>query len=236
MALIGILLSAFLFCSCEKDKEEEVPVVDMQIAQSISFNYLALGDSYTIGTGLVNESERYPIQLVDSINKSSMFDGSPPRIIARNGWTTGDLLFGTDTAEFDTTYQLVSLLIGVNNQYQNRPQDEYTDEFEILLNRAIQYAGNDTSRVFVLSIPDYGVTPFGEDNAEEIAKEIDLFNSVNQSITENYGISYFNITPISRMAANDSSLIAPDDLHPSGEMYALWVEEIEDEIRQKLMP
>jgi lysophospholipase L1-like esterase len=236
MALIGILLSAFLFWSCEKVKEEDAPVVDMQTAQSISFNYLALGDSYTIGTGLVNENERYPIQLVDSLNKSSMFDGSPPRIIARNGWTTGDLLFGTDTAQIDTTYQLVSLLIGVNNQFQNRPLEEYTDEFEILLNRAIQYANNDTSRVFVLSIPDYGVTPFGEANAEQIAEEIDLFNSVNQSITESYGISYFNITPISRMAADDPGLIAPDNLHPSGEMYALWVEEMVSEIRQKLLP
>ncbi len=236
MTLIGIFLSAFLLWSCEKEKEEEAPVVDMQIAQSISFNYLALGDSYTIGTGLTNDNERYPIQLVDSINKSSMFDGSPPRIIARNGWTTGDLLFGTDTATIDTTYQLVSLLIGVNNQYQQRPLEEYSEEFEILLNRAIQYAGNDTSRVFVLSIPDYGVTPFGEANAEEIAEEIDLFNSVNQSITESYGISYFNITPISRMAADDPGLIAPDDLHPSGEMYALWVSEILSEIRQKLLP
>jgi len=145
------------------------------------------------------------------------------------------LLFGTDTAEIDTTYQLVSLLIGVNNQFQNRPLEEYTDEFEILLNRAIQYAGNDTSRVFVLSIPDYGVTPFGEANAEEIAEEIDLFNSVNQSITESYGISYFNITPISRMAANDPSLIAPDNLHPSGSMYALWVEEMLETVRNKLL-
>ena len=234
MAFIGVLLAAFLFWSCEKEKEE-APVVDLQIAQSISFNYLALGDSYTIGTGLVDEHERYPIQLIDSINKSSMFDGSPPRIIARNGWTTGDLLFGTDTATIDTTYQLVSLLIGVNNQFQNRPLDEYSEEFEILLDRAIQYAGNDTSRVFVLSIPDYGVTPFGASNAEEIAEEIDLFNSVNQSITESYGISYFNITPISRMAANDSSLIAPDNLHPSGEMYSLWVGEMLEIVQSKLL-
>jgi len=126
MVLIGVLISAFLFWGCEKE-EEEAPLVNMQIAQSISFNYLALGDSYTIGTGLQNDNDRYPIQLVDSINKSSMFDGSQPRIIARNGWTTGDLIFGTDTAEIDTTYQLVSLLIGVNNQYQDRPVEEYSE-------------------------------------------------------------------------------------------------------------
>jgi len=103
------------------------------------------------------------------------------------------------------------------------------------LNRAIEYADIDTSRVFVLSIPDYGVTPFGSANAEEIAEEIDLFNSVNQSITESYDISYFNITPISREAANDPGLIAPDSLHPSGQMYALWVEEILDQVRNKLL-
>jgi len=235
MTFIGILISVFLFLGCEKD-EEEAPLGDMQVVQSISFNYLALGDSYTIGTGLVNENDNYPKQLVDSLNgKHPEFDGADPRIIARNGWTTGDLLFATDTAKIDTTYQLVSLLIGVNNQFQERPIDEYSEEFEILLNRAIQYANNDTSRVFVLSIPDYGVTPFGSSNAEEIAEEIDMFNDVNQSITESYGISYFNITPISRMAADDGSLIAPDDLHPSGLMYALWIEEIREEIQNKLV-
>ena len=234
MAIIGILISVVLFWGCQKD-EEEAPLVDMKVVQSISFNYLALGDSYTIGTGLVNVNNNYPIQLVDSLNsKHPEFDGADPRIIARNSWTTGDLLFATDTAKIDTTYQLVSLLIGVNNQYQNRPINEYSEEFETLLNRAIQYADNDTSRVFVLSIPDYGVTPFGSSNAEEIAEEIDLFNGVNQSITDNYGVSYFNITEISRMAADDASLIAPDDLHPSGEMYALWIEEILGEISMKL--
>lgn len=233
MTIAGFLLSIFLFFGCGKDEvAERMP--NVQQPDTIRFNYLALGDSYTIGTSLVDANDKYPFQLVDSLNKMPGVIGDTPRVIARNGWTTGNLLFATDTAEIDTTYSLVSLLIGVNNQFQNRPIDEYTEEFEILLNRAIQYAGNDTSRVFVISIPDYGVTPFGSSNAEEIEEEINLFNEINKNITETYNISYFNITPISRMASTDPSLIAPDNLHPSGKMYALWVEEMLSEVRSKL--
>lgn len=232
--MIGLLIFLCAFStSCSKENATEIsgsPAPSLP-QDTIAINYLALGDSYTIGTGLVDENDKYPQQLMDRLNSDPRINGNEPRVIARNGWTTGNLLFATDTATFDTTYSLVSLLIGVNNQFQNRTIEEYTEEFETLLNRAITYAGNDTSRVFVLSIPDYGVTPFGASNAEEIAEEIDLFNHINRSISTIYGVTYFDITPISRTAENMPNLIAPDNLHPSGEMYSLWIDLIEKDVR-----
>ncbi len=206
---------------------------DTSSQDTVRFNYLALGDSYTIGTGLPDTNDRYPKQLVASLTADPLFMSNQPRIIAQNGWTTQNLITAIDQAEFDTTYGLVSLLIGVNNQFQNRPIDEYAIQFEQLLNTAIQLANNDTSRVFVLSIPDYGITPFGQAYPNASAG-VDEFNSINLDITEDYGVSYFNITEISRKAENDPSLLAPDNLHPSGEMYALWVELVLNEIKEKL--
>ena len=198
-----------------------------------TMSYLALGDSYTIGTGLKDEGDRYPVKIADKLNAGG-YPCHPPHIIAQNGWTTGNLLNATANFTPDSTFDLVSLLIGVNNQYQNRSIEEYAAEFETLLLQAIEYAGNDTSGVFVLSIPDYGVTPFGSNNAETIAIEIDQFNDVNREIAESYGISYFYITDISRMAANNPDLIAGDSLHPSGEMYELWVADFIEDIKLKL--
>ncbi|NEN25716.1 SGNH/GDSL hydrolase family protein [Cryomorpha ignava] len=226
VALISALL--ILFTACAKDSIDETVKTP---AQS-SISYLALGDSYTIGTSLADEGDSYPVKIADRLNAAGI-DCFPPHIIAQNGWTTGDLLNATDAFSPDSTFDLVSLLIGVNNQYQGKSIDAYADEFKTLLKRAIQYAGNDTSKVFVISIPDYSVTPFGSDNAETIAKEIDQFNAVNSEITESYGISYFYITDISRQAANDPELIASDGLHPSGKMYELWVADFIEEIKMK---
>lgn len=202
-------------------------------AQPRSFSYLALGDSYTIGTALPDSSEAYPIQLVEKLNEDPMFMGDLPKIIAFGGWRTDQLMNGIDTANIAPPYDLVSLLIGVNNQFQNLSQDDYAKDFEELLLEAISLAGNDTNGVFVLSIPDYGVTPFGGGN-EKISMEIDEFNAINLEITKSYGISYFNITEISREAENDSELLAPDNLHPSGKMYALWVDLILENVKEKL--
>ena len=226
VAIISALL--ILFSSCAKDSIQE-PV---KIPTKSAISYLALGDSYTIGTSLADESDRFPVNLIDRLNSDGI-DSYPPQIIAKNGWTTRDLLNATDDFSPDSTFNLVSLLIGVNNQYQGKSIDDYADEFTTLLNRAIQYAGNDTSKVFVISIPDYSVTPFVSTNAEKIAKEIDQFNVVNRELTESYGISYFYITDISRQAANDPALIASDGLHPSGKMYELWVAQFIDEIKTK---
>lgn len=184
--------------------------------------FLALGDSYTIGES-VSEAERWPMQLVDLLNDHG-FNFAPPTIIATTGWTTGQLM--SNLARYNqlrNRYDLVSLLIGVNNQYQGRGQEEYREQFDFLLKRAIELTGNDPGRVLVLSIPDWGVTPFasGRDN-HQIAAEIDSFNAINQEITATYGATYLDITPISRQVTADPTLIANDGLHPSAKMYAAW--------------
>jgi lysophospholipase L1-like esterase len=184
--------------------------------------YLALGDSYTIGES-VSENERWSVQLADMLNQN----GYPTdvTIIAKTGWTTDELWKGIQATEINHPYDMVSLLIGVNNQYRGRDINEYREQFIFLLNKAIEYAGGDPNRVIVLSIPDWGVTPFANGrDIEQIAKEIDSFNAVNKEETEKANAYYIDITPISRAALNDSSLIAPDGLHPSGKMYAMWAE------------
>ncbi|MBK9007369.1 MAG: SGNH/GDSL hydrolase family protein [Anaerolineae bacterium] len=192
--------------------------------------YLALGDSYTIGES-VDEAERWPNQLASLVESSpqiaSQFGGIEGgvevTIIARTGWTTDELWDGIQAQKIDPPYDLVSLLIGVNNQYRGLDIEEYRKSFVFLLNKAIEYAGGDANRVIVLSIPDWGVTPFaGDRDSKKIADEINRFNAINREETEKAGAHYIDITPISREAVNDPSLIAGDGLHPSGKMYTEW--------------
>lgn len=186
--------------------------------------YLALGDSYTIGES-VAETERWPVQLANALTERGTAVAKP-QIIAVTGWRTDNLKNGIEIAQLKSTYDMVSLLIGVNNQYQGKSIEEYATEYEELLNMAIKFAGDDRSRVFVVSIPDYGYTPFGEPKKDTISVEIDAFNKVNKEITESYGVSYFNITDISREGLKDPALVADDKLHPSGKQYTMWVERI----------
>ena len=221
---IFILFISFSLVGCtETDKNPG--------SSNDNFYYLALGDSYTIGES-VAKNERYPVQLGDRL-----FPNSPNkevRIYAQTGWTTQDLALALDTrTDFRQSYDLVSLLIGVNNQYQTRSLENYTVEFRDLLEQAIEFAGNKTGRVFVISIPDYAYTPFGGGNTA-ISQEIDTFNAANKSITEEYGIQYFDITPISREGLNEPELVAPDGLHPSGEQYRRWVELMADDVTRML--
>ena len=145
------------------------------------------------------------------------------RIVAKTGWTTDELQAGIDNANLaDSSYSLVSLLIGVNNQYRGRSVEDYKPEFTALLNQAIIFAGGRVERVFVVSIPDYAYTPFGNGNTT-ISEGIDEFNAANRQITESLGIRYFDITPISREGFADPALVASDGLHPSGKQYAQWV-------------
>lgn len=184
--------------------------------------YLALGDSYTIGEG-VQDTERWPVQLVGSLREQAwMVDR--PKIVAQTGWTTGELSEAIIRAGLIPSFHLVSLSIGVNNQYRGLSLDSYQVEFRQLLHVAIQLAGNEPGRVLVLSIPDWGVTPFaaGKDRLA-IAAEIDAFNELNRIETAIQGAHYINITPLSRRAAGDASMIAHDNLHPSAKMYAGWV-------------
>jgi lysophospholipase L1-like esterase len=196
-----------------------------------SLYYLALGDSYTIGQS-VTESERYPVQLGDRLLADPT--NKEVRIIARTGWTTRDLAVAIDTTtDFRERYDLVSLLIGVNNQYQGRSLENYEVEFRELLEQAIGFAGSDTGRVFVISIPDYAYTTFGGGSAT-VSEEIDAFNAANKAITDEYGIQYFDITPISREGLNEPELVAADGLHPSGEQYRRWVDLMVDDVRRML--
>ncbi len=210
-----ILLFLYTFgCQSEemKPKEEIQPV-----------KYLALGDSYTIGEGVAGH-ERYPMQLQDSLHEAG-YRIDTVQIIARTGWTTDELSAAMDNVVFQDPYHLVTLLIGVNNQYRGRSAESYRPEFAALLQRAIALAGGDTARVVVLSIPDWGVTPFAEGrDREQIALEIDQYNAVNREEAEKAGVAYINITPVSREAAHLPELLAPDGLHPSGLMYRYWVE------------
>jgi lysophospholipase L1-like esterase len=187
--------------------------------QKKSFKYLALGDSYTIGES-VTEKDRWPNQLAEKLSIPK------PRIIATTGWRTDDLKGAMDAANLSNEYDLVSLLIGVNNQYQGKPADQYEIEFEALLKRAIELAKGNSKNVFIVSIPDYGYTPFGKPKQETITPQIDQFNEINKRITAKYKIAYFDITEISRKGLDDPALVATDGLHPSGKMYTLWVDEI----------
>ena len=186
--------------------------------------FLALGDSYTIGES-VSEKERWPVQLAKKLREKGQSIGEP-LIIATTGWRTDDLMNAVNKAHLKNEYDLVSLLIGVNNQYQGKSSEQYVIEFEDLLKTAIQLAKGKKENVFVVSIPDYGYTPFGKPKQAEISKALNRFNDINKRITEKAGIKYINITDISRQGIQQPELVADDGLHPSGKMYSLWVDRI----------
>ena len=194
-------------------------------------SYLALGDSYTIGEG-VPGTDNFPHQAVQLLNKAG-YSFSQPTIVAKTGWTTDELQQAIPTANLDSHYDMVSLLIGVNNQYRGRSSTEYTGGFEALLQQAIAFAGHQPHHVFVLSIPDWGATPFaeGRDRAQ-ITREIDAFNAVNKEIAEKYGVHYIDITPGTREAVTDPSLVTTDHLHPSGKEYSRWAEKLAETVKQ----
>lgn len=199
-----------------------------KLSPSEPVRFLALGDSYTIGEG-VAEVQRWPAQLVNALMLKG-FSCHKPEIVAFTGWRTDDLKRALDEHKPSGHFNLVSLMIGVNNQYQGRDLAAYQIEFEELLLIAIGYAGGRPANVFVLSIPDYGYTPFGYARRSEISAQIDAFNKINKAISEKYGITYVDITDISRKGVNDPELVAGDGLHPSAKMYGLWVERILESI------
>jgi lysophospholipase L1-like esterase len=189
--------------------------------QTSSYKYLALGDSYTIGEK-VEEKDNFPNQTVQILKKSKK-GFEDPTIIAKTGWTTDELQEKLAQVRLAIPFDIVTLLIGVNNQYRGRSVDEYAVQFEQLLQQAIGYAGGKKKHVIVLSIPDWGVTPFAVDrDRKKIAEEIDLFNATNKKIAEEYQVHYIDITPYTREATYDLSLVAEDGLHPSGKDYKRW--------------
>ena len=219
-------LSSFYACTKDNAPNNTSVIIDSNSVPNppvVLKKLLALGDSYSIGQGVSN-AERFPNQTINKIRANGILMDYPASIVAQTGWTTRNLLNGISSAapNLQPPYDLVTLLIGVNNQYQRRDTNEYKIEFLECLNKAIAYSGNRPGRVFVLSIPDYGVTPFGMANAAQIALEIDRFNRINKEICINNGIDYTDITTSTRLAANDPSLICSDSLHPSGIEYEKW--------------
>jgi lysophospholipase L1-like esterase len=196
--------------------------------------YLALGDSYTIGES-IEMSGRYPIQAVTALRKAGIAFADP-EIIATTGWTTADLQHAISKKEQTPAYDIVTLLIGVNNQYQGKSVTEYTTQFTSLLNQSIALAGNRPSHVIVISIPDYAVTSFGEStgNAAYISSQINVFNAINKQVSLISRVNYVDITSESRKTVADPTLVAHDGLHYSAKEYAIWAALIVQQIESIL--
>ena len=185
------------------------------------FSFLALGDSYTIGES-VEPKDRWPVQLA-AMMRATGVDLSDPQIIAVTGWTTGDLLAVMNRTKLADRYDLVMLLIGVNNQFQHRPLAEYRNQFSELLSRAIRLAGGNKNHVVVLSFSDWGVTTFGQQvENDDVSADVDRFNAANLELSKQADVKYVDITPISRQMADHPGALADDGLHPSAEQYTAW--------------
>ncbi|RZK81772.1 MAG: SGNH/GDSL hydrolase family protein [Pedobacter sp.] len=250
MKLMSVIIGLFLLLACKKgnttvmDNAQQKPVTPIDTAKKPvtpakptdtvkpkpadpnkgkQLNYIALGDSYTIGEA-VNSWEAFPYQLAGQLNAGGLII-NPPKLIARTGWTTSELKEAIASSGVIQKFDFVTLLIGVNNQYRGESKDTYRKEFKELLQIALNYVNGNKTRVFVVSIPDWGVTNFAKQsgrNQKVISAEIDAFNAINKEETVAMGVSYTDITPGSRLAVDDTSLIANDGLHPSAKMYRQW--------------
>lgn len=197
------------------------------------YTYLALGDSYTIGEQ-VPATDNFPNQTTRML-RSSGIEVTDPVIIATTGWTTDELAASIREHNIRDTFSFVTLLIGVNNQYRGRSIQNYEEEFLQLLNTAIAFAGNNTNRVFVLSIPDWGVTPFATDrDGAKVASEIDAYNASCRRIALANGCHHLDITDSTRVHGNDAEYLVADELHPSGKEYAIWAERLTKLIKEEL--
>jgi len=224
-----ILMISGLYLGCiEKEKTD--------IMEEKTYTYLALGDSYTIGEG-VEEPGRYPNQAVE-ILKSKGLIFEKPTIIAKTGWTTDELDQGIEAAGIEgKAYDLVTLLIGVNNQYRGRAVSDYETEFRKMLTKAIRFAKGNAKHVVVISIPDWGVTPFATDRGtdrEKVAKEIDSYNAAKERISKELGVYYIDITEEYRKVGALPEMVVEDNLHPSDLVYKSWSEKLVKVISEKM--
>jgi acyl-CoA thioesterase I len=226
-------------CKDDLPAEHDTPIVgeptpQPQVPDTLA--YLALGDSYTIGES-VSTAERWPVQLVNAVNErdtSVVLTG--PHIIAQTGWTTGNLLNALSLqANQDLSADVVSLLIGVNNQYQNLDTAQYRAQLKTLIEFGLETVNGQTSRMFIVSIPDYGFTPFGQSNQSEISTELEIFNAICMQEALLAEVPFYNITPISQQWPGTPNLVAADGLHPSGMQYTLWVESFLDDVIGQLV-
>lgn len=212
-----------------------LPILQPMVAElgndsPVRFRMLCLGDSYTIGEG-VAAAERFPEQTVALLQQQGI-SFLPPHIVATTGWTTDELMAALKFAALKPPYDVVTLLIGVNNQYRGRSVENYREEFQALLQQALNFSGSRPHRVVVLSIPDWGVTPFASDrNRQQIAREIDAYNSVNAAVAQQCNVHYLNITPYTRLYAD---WLTGDGLHPDGRQYRLWANDLAELIAQIL--
>ena len=199
------------------------PMLTKPVTSTATYSFLSLGDSYTIGES-VDVADRWSVQLAGMLRQDNI-NVANPDIIARTGWTTAELQDAIKAADNTKTYDLVSLLIGVNNQYRGQSVDRYRTEFRNLLQTAIRFAGNRPARVVVLSIPDWGKSPYANGrNQDQVAREIDAFNTVAQEECDKAGITFVDITPLTRQAAGDAGQFANDGLHYSGRQMKQWAE------------
>lgn len=228
--LLVFLLFIFVLFGCSSDDDmpadnsavDDPVVIDEPEGEAIK--YLALGDSYTIGQG-VEESERWPVQLAEKLEQNDITVENLD-IIAQTGWKTSDLINAVETNDPED-FNLVSLLIGVNNQFNSQNFDVFISEFNVLIQKA-RIIAEGYENMFVVSIPDYGVTPFGNSWGDpvQIGSELDMYNNYMSQRCGELGIPFINITEISRTLGDSDGALASDNLHPSGEQYSLWVDEI----------
>ncbi|MBB3698645.1 SGNH/GDSL hydrolase family protein [Flammeovirga yaeyamensis] len=243
MKKIALFLSfsiLFLLTNCS-DKEEPIfttlfddndttqVVVDDGIPRKV-MSFLALGDSYTIGAS-VSKEDRWTEQLKVALEDRRYTIEDDIVYVAQTGWTTSNLIDAINRSDLEENYDIVTLLIGVNNQFQRRDIRIFEEEYNELLTTAINFAGG-TKNVIVLSIPDYGYT-YTQPNFQ-ITQEIDQYNNLKERITNNRGVKFYNITSTTRQVRERPELTASDGLHPSGELYGLWVNQIIDDVKDQL--
>ena len=236
---IFFLLSVIIGCTSNTNYNDEDLNIDrddlgdtlvlednLNTPRESPYSFIALGDSYTIGEG-VNQNERWPNQFVDVAYENGV-DFDQPMIIAETGWKTYDLLNAINQTNFTKKYDYISLLIGVNNQFNSRPIDEFEEDLNKLMDEMKRIKKNDGS-IIIISIPDWGYTPFGESSdMSDISEQINLFNSSLRKFATTNGLKYVDVTEISRRGINEPDLITNDNLHPSGIMYLEWAKKIYD--------
>lgn len=223
-----ILLSLASSIACK----EEYTAKNTLMNENNTLHYLALGDSYTIGTAIAAK-DAFPYQLTDSIEAHSSFTQSEVKLIARNAWRTDDLQRAIKRTDLEEKYDLVSLLIGVNNQYQGLPLSDFKNDFNALLDTCEKYSLS-KSRIFVLSIPNYGYTPFGAEKREIITQELAAFNTAIEEICSERDVSLYNVTDISLEAVKRPEFVAKDGLHPSKSQYGAWISSFFESVLMKL--
>jgi acyl-CoA thioesterase I len=234
MRILFILSSIFYLnisaCNEPKPIESDYMIATGTALPSIS--YLALGDSYTIGEA-VDSTHRWPVQLADSLRRIHHLRVDEPQIVATTGWTTNELQHGIEQADLKDKYELISLLIGVNNQYRGYAFEQFEKEYEVLIKWAIQHSVHGASGIFAVSIPNYGVTPFGQARGEDtIRAELLAYDAKAKEICQRFGIPFFDITPISELTKDNPTFIADDQLHPSGLQYTEWVRSFASQVAE----